>query len=209
MSNLLSFQEVSQDPAVQIILPEATALSVEANWQVIMNNFGKIGGWIMQGEASPNPLPPILKAASDQLNNNSTAIAEMREAYKGIQGAYTQLEQDNQRLKQDNQSLKQEDIALFDHIMDMKKEMTAMAETIKQLQETAAPAKKSRTKKADAPIVEATPEPVTEPVIEAPAVAATPAAVEPDEVDLTAAAVGAGQLDDTALAQLDGLLMAL
>lgn len=202
MSNLLSFQEVSQDPAVQIILPEATALSVEANWQVIMNNFGKIGGWIMQGEASPNPLPPILKAASDQLNNNSTAIAEMREAYKGIQGAYTQLEQDNQRLKQ-------EDIALFDHIMDMKKEMTAMAETIKQLQEAAAPAKKSRTKKADAPIVEATPEPVTEPVIEAPAVATTPAAVEPDEVDLTAAAVGAGQLDDTALAQLDGLLMAL
>lgn len=199
MSNLISIQEANQDPAVQLLLPEVTALSVEANWGTIMNNFGKIGGWIMQGSQSPNPLPPVLQAAADQLHNNSNAVAELREAYKGIQGAYTQYDQQAQ-------DFKAEDIALYDHIVALQKEITAMKETIAELQ-TAAPAKKTRAKKVE-PVEETAPVVEAEPVIET-AAPTTAAAAEPDQVELTAAAVGAGALDGDSLAALDGLLMSL
>lgn len=199
MSNLISIQEANQDPAVQLLLPEVTALSVEANWGTIMNNFGKIGSWIMQGSQSPNPLPPVLQAAADQLHNNSNAVAELREAYKGIQGAYTKYDQQAQ-------DFKAEDIALYDHIVALQKEIAAMKETITELQNAATPAKKTRTKKTE-PVEETAPV-VEEPVIET-AAPTTAAAAEPDQVELTAAAVGAGALDGDSLAALDGLLMSL
>lgn len=200
MSNLISIQEANQDPAVQLLLPEATALSVEANWGTIMNNFGKIGSWIMQGSQSPNPLPPVLQAAADQLHNNSNAVAELREAYKGIQGAYTQYDQQAQ-------GFKAEDIALYDHIVALQKEIAVMKETITELQKTATPAKKTRSKKVE-PVEETVPVAEAEPVIET-AAPTTAAAAEPDQVELTAAAVGAGALDGDSLAALDGLLMSL
>lgn len=200
MSNLISIQEANQDPAVQLLLPEVTALSVEANWGTIMNNFGKIGGWIMQGSQSPNPLPPVLQAAADQLHNNSNAVAELREAYKGIQGAYTKYDQQAQ-------DFKAEDIALYDHIVALQKEIVAMKETIAELQTAATPAKKTRAKKVE-PVEETAPVAEAEPVIET-AAPTTAAAAEPDQVELTAAAVGAGALDGDSLAALDGILMSL
>lgn len=193
MTTLISIEQANQDPAVELLLPETTALSVAQNFPTMLNNFVKITGWIIQGADSPNPLPPVLKGVADQLDNNSSAIADLREYYKALAKDMTDA------FAAHGKAVAQMQLDEGQAIADLRKEMAKEMAALREELAGAVTPKKTRAKKEPEVVAEVAPQPVIE----------APVAVEPDQVDLTAEAVGAGTLDTESLTELDNLLAAL
>lgn len=86
---------------------------ITKNFPVMLNNFKKIGGWLVKGETEASPFPPAVKAFSDnfqeltkkvsglagsqtatnkQLTGLEESLAELKKLYAELQESYTELD---------------------------------------------------------------------------------------------------------------------
>lgn len=93
--------------------PEIQA-QVEKNFPTILNNFKKIGGWLVKGETEASPFPPAIKAfmegyqeltktvtglsksqtaTNKQLAGMENEIKSLKESLEEMGAAYTELDE--------------------------------------------------------------------------------------------------------------------
>lgn len=153
---------------------------ITKNFPVMLNNFKKIGGWLVKGETEASPFPPAVKAFANSYDEHIKKVAGLTSSQTATSKQLTGLESTLAELKKSYAEL-QESYAELDERLNNLDEPAALAEP------------KPKTKSKAKPKVE--PE-----VVEA---------VEPTELEATAAAIGAGELSAGALAEVDDLLDSL
>lgn len=154
--------------------------SITKNFPTMLNNFKKIGGWLVKGETEASPFPPAVKAFTISYDEHIKKVAGLTSSQTATSKQLTGLESTLAELKKSYAEL-QESYAELDERLNNLDEPAALAEP------------KPKTKSKAKPKVE--PE-----VVEA---------VEPTELEATAAAIGAGELSAGALAEVDDLLDSL
>lgn len=154
--------------------------SITKNFPTMLNNFKKIGGWLVKGETEASPFPPAVKAFANSYDEHIKKVAGLTSSQTATSKQLTGLESTLAELKKSYAEL-QESYAELDERLNNLDEPAALAEP------------KPKTKSKAKPKVE--PE-----VVEA---------VEPTELEATAAAIGAGELSAGALAEVDDLLDSL
>lgn len=154
---------------------------ITKNFPVMLNNFKKIGGWLVKGETEASPFPPAVKAFSDSYQELTKKVTGLSSSQTATNKQLAGLEATIEDLKKAYAELQDSYAELDDRINNLD-EPAALAE----------PEQKPKPKAKTKPKVE--PEPVVE--------VAT-------ELEATAAAIGAGELSASALAEVDDLLDSL
>ena len=155
--------------------------SITKNFPTMLNNFKKIGGWLVKGETEASPFPPAVKAFANSYDEHIKKVAGLTSSQTATSKQLTGLESTLAELKKSYAEL-QESYAELDERLNNLDEPAALAEP--------KPKTKSKAK------------PKVEPEVE-------PEVVEPTELEATAAAIGAGELSAGALAEVDDLLDSL
>lgn len=160
------------------LTPELAA-EIAKNFPTMLNNFKKIGSWLVKGETEASPFPPAVKKAHDTITGLVKDVAGLVSAQTATNKQLTGLENELKAVKKSYDDL-QELYNELDERLNNLDEPAALAET----------KPKTRTKS----------KPKADPV---------PEVVEPTELEATAAAIGAGELSANALTEVDDLLDAL
>lgn len=154
---------------------------VVKNFPTILNNFKKIGGWLVKGETEASPFPPAIKA--------------FMEGYEGLTKTVTGLSKSQTATNKQITGLEEELKTLKKTIADMSTAYDELDDRMNNLDEPAALAEpKPKSKPKSKPKVE---------TVEVEEVA------EPTQLEASAAAIGAGELSAGAVAEIDDLLDAL
>lgn len=160
--------------------PEIQA-QIEKNFPTILNNFKKIGGWLVKGETEASPFPPAIKS--------------FMEGYEGLTKTVTGLSKSQTAANKQLAGLEDELKTLKKTIADMSTAYDELDDRMNNLDEPAALAEpKPKSKPKTKPKVE---------TVEVEEVA------EPTQLEASAAAIGAGELSAGAVAEIDDLLDAL